>query len=193
MFDLYSDYILIMQYHPPLTSVYHWDTTHLCDVDHTQLQLTNNEGLYAVGSMSEDFIMPAVGATCGEMLNLYINTKWSRLYSLCSPPNIMIIMAFICRLWTADVTSNNIYYPLNAARAEHGHDYENHTAKVTSIVLSKYIWGIHIYIYICMYIYIIYIYIYLIIYFGVGGFRPDSISICAGSSVAGSLGVDGRS
>ena len=33
---------------------------------------------------------------------------------------------------------------------------------------------------------------YLIIYFAVGGFRSNSISVCAGSSAAASLGADGR-
>ena len=56
-----SQYVFVIQRKPPLLSVYNWATTHLCDVDSTKLQLTVNDYLNVVGSVSEDSIMLAVG------------------------------------------------------------------------------------------------------------------------------------
>ena len=56
-----TQYIFIIQRHPPLLSVYNWAAARLCDVDRTKLQLTRNDRLFAVGSVSEDSIMLAVG------------------------------------------------------------------------------------------------------------------------------------
>ena len=55
-----SQYIFTIQFDPPLLSVYNWAATRLCDVDRTKLQLSSNDVLYAVGSVSEDSIMLAV-------------------------------------------------------------------------------------------------------------------------------------
>ena len=44
-------------------SVYSWTGSHLCDVDHNQLGLKNQDCLFAVGTISEGLIILAVGTT----------------------------------------------------------------------------------------------------------------------------------
>ena len=62
-----SKYIFVTMSQPPMLSVYTWDAIRLCGVDHTALQLTSDDILCAVGSVSEDSIMLAI---CGNIISI---------------------------------------------------------------------------------------------------------------------------
>ena len=50
-------YIYIIQYKPPMMSIYNWAGQHLCDFDHNQLGLSSENELLAAGVVGDSLVL----------------------------------------------------------------------------------------------------------------------------------------